>query len=293
MMIRSVSSFTALALISCSTPALRPIPETPESIIQRMAALVQEIDQYDWEVINDWNTGETAMDKGYKIVGRYVRGRGLRTKAIGMGRAHGMWHGAPSGPNLHQLIFTPQHVSASFSVLSMEAGLNTESLPHILVRAQNGDPDHRAIDPRLLPGTDPILYRWDEPLMAYQLAPELMLGHEPNLVLEGIVSFGLRPCWLLESRRVSDAAVLGGPAGWYIARAVVKRFYIEIRTGLLAGMEWIITLDADTVMLTAEVSGRQEYRNVSLPSHVKVTEKRGDRILRVGRRRLLHHGCDT
>jgi len=240
-----------------------------------MEDMTREIPRLAWDVLTE-ESGGTAMDAGYKVQGRFVRGEGIRIKATAMGSAHGMGHGSPPGPNLHQLIITPDRVSVALSVLSFESGRNTECFPHLLFRASKGEPDHEAVEPRLLPGNDPILLRFHEPLIAYQLAPRILLGHEPGLEPAGTETVRGATCLVFRSRYRTDPAARRGPAGWYPVLGVEKRIYIASETRLLAALETTVRYETGSRRIRQEVVKRQVFRGLALPRFVEIHEEGPD-----------------
>lgn len=261
-----------LALLpSCAAPEPAPASTSPD-LIGRMEDMTRDIPRLAWDVLTE-ESGGTAMDAGYKVQGRFVRGEGVRIKATAMGSAHGMGHGSPPGPNLHQLILTRDRVAVALSVLSFESGRNTECFPHLLFRAAKGEPDHEAVEPRLLPGNDPIMLRFHEPLVAYQLAPRIVLGHEPGLAPVGTEKVRGADCLVFRSSYATDAAARRGPAGWYPVLGVEKRIFIDARTNLLAALETTVTFESGSRRMRHEVVKRQPFRGVDLPRFVEIREE--------------------
>lgn len=260
-------------LPSCASvgPAPAPVPSS-DGLLPRLESMTREIPRLAWDVLTEGEAGATAMDAGYKVQGRFVRGEGVRVKATAMGSAHGMSHGAPPGPNLHQLLYMPDRVAVALSVLTFESGRNTRCFPHLLFRSRRGDPDHAAVDPRLLPGNDPILLRYHDPLIAYQLAPAILFGHEPGLEEVGTAKVRDASCVVLRSRHVADKGARRGPEGWYPVRSVEKRFYIEAKSGLIAAMEIEIAGPSSTIRMRHEVTARQSFRGLDLPRFVEIHE---------------------
>jgi hypothetical protein len=279
---RAVPVLALAFALSCAAPE-RPAPAPSNDPVARLQAMAQGLDRLAWDVITEEEAGGTAMDAGYKVQGRFVRGEGVRIKATAMGAAHGMGRGAPPGPNLHQLMFTPDRVAVGLSVLTFESGQNTQSFPHLLLRSVRGDPDHAAVDPRLLPGNDPILHQYDEPLISYQLSPAILFGHEPDLAPVGTETVNRAACLVLRSRYTADAAARAGPAGWYPHDSVEKKFFIEESSGLLAALEITVTTGAKARRTRYEVISRQEYQGLMLPRHVTVAGDTPD-----GPRRARH-----
>jgi hypothetical protein len=259
-----------LLIPSCASRESAPDPG-PEPLPQRLEAMTREIPRLAWDVLTEGESGSTAMDAGYKVQGRFVRGEGIRVKATAMGSAHGMSHGAPPGPNLHQLMYSPDRVAVALTVLTFESGRNTLCFPHLLFRATRGEPDHAAVEPRLLPGNDPILLRYHDPIIAYQLSPAIMLGHEPGLEPAGKERVRGVDCDVLRSRTVADAGARRGPAGWYPAHEVEKRISIESRTGLVAALDVRVT-GPSPLRMRHEVAQRQEFGGVALPRFVEIQE---------------------
>ncbi|HZN60872.1 MAG TPA: hypothetical protein VFC90_00575 [Planctomycetota bacterium] len=273
---RSLLLLVLLPLPSCASAGpsapTSPSDSAPTGLLPRMEAMTKGIPRLAWDVLTEGESGSTAMDAGYKVQGRFVRDEGIRIKATAMGSAHGMSHGAPPGPNLHQLLYMPDRVAVALSVLTFESGRNTRCLPHLLFRARRGDPDHAAVDPRLLPGNDPILLRYHDPLTAYQLAPAILFGHEPGLEEAGTATVRGAACVILRSRHVADAGTRRGPEGWYPARSVEKRFYIEAASGLIAALEIEITGASSRVRMRHEVASRQTFGGLDLPRFVEIHE---------------------
>ena len=260
--------------------------ESAAELVQRMQRMVEGVEKAAWEVVHEWDDGMTAMDEGIKLVGRFRREEGVRVKAAAMGRAHGLMFGAPWGPNRQQIIFVPGHAAVVLGVLSFEAGENSVAPPHLLLRGIKGERDHEAVDPRLLPGSGPVLWLFDEPLVAHQLAPQMMFGHEPALRRNGVADFAGRRCVVLQSSRAGKSAATAGPEGWYTAREVVKRFYVEEDSGLLAGLEYIVRTEQGESTLRSKVLRRDLFDGVALPSEVLVRHEEGSGV-RTGRRRVL------
>lgn len=261
-----------LVLASASACATRePAGPAPSADpVSRMQAMSGGFERLAWDVITEEDSGGTAMDAGYKVQGRFVRGEGIRIKATAMGSAHGMGHGAPPGPNLYQLLIGPDRVAVALSVLSFESGRNTASFPHLLLRSVGGDADHATVDPRLLPGDDPILFRFNEPLIGYQLSPAILFGHEPGVAPAGTVTVNGITCIVLASRFTADDGARGGPAGWYPYARVEKKFFLEESTGFLAALEIEAETDKGIQRTRYDVVERQEFRGLKLPRLVKV-----------------------
>lgn len=274
-----------LLAVSCAGPAPDPAPPAPDpDLISRMEAAARGVDRFAWDVIPEWDSGETAMDLGWKIQGRFRRGEGIRLKGTVMGAAHGMGHGVRPGANLHQIFMRPGRTAVSFSTLHFEAGHERPAPPHLLFRAERGEPDFDAVDPWLLGGPDPGLARYDEPLVALQVAPRLLFDREPGLREDGTVEFHGVRCRVLRSRRTGGG---GGPSGWYPPREVVRRFYIEEETALLAGLDVDATLDEGRRTIRSRVVRRlRTAAGLLIPAEVRVTDVRPGLRLE-GRRRVI------
>jgi len=273
------SAVLAACLLAPAAAAPQDLPAVDEVIAQMEALSARaldckgkRLDTIGWRVFSKRGARFYTQEMGLELLGRFERGKGVRTQVTSLGCADATVHRQVAGPNHYVVIHEPHAVTIAPIMLIIESPDPNLSFPHLLLRAAKGDPEHAEIDPMLVPSALENLLYVNEPIVQFQVAPATMFGHEPGLRVAGRAKFAGKDCLVLQSERRTDG--VGGriPREWSAMIRETKKFFVDPATWLIEGMELDITRSNPSLPsgmyrdgYVVEVATRRMFGPVGLP----------------------------
>jgi len=247
----SIMRFCLIAAALVAWPAPLPAQDgerlpTADEVVNRLQKMADDsgIKQLGWRVFTKYGQRYLTQDMGLEVLGRFEAGKGIRTMATTLGCADAGKKRAVPGPNHYVIVHTDDQVSVAPIMLTLEAGTDPKAaFPFALFRARKGDPLLSEVEPLLLPMAVENLFFAVEPIVAFQLAPRTMFGHEAGLRVSGrtvLTAAGQeRRCLVLEStRQAGEVRLRTMPYGWSRLVRQTRRYYVGESDGLIYGLEY-------------------------------------------------------
>jgi hypothetical protein len=276
-------AISILVILLAMLPGARaqdaPLPKLDE-VIARMEGLSEKatdchgkrLDTIGWRVFSKRGARFYTQEMGLELLGRFERGKGVRTQVTSLGCADATVHRQVAGPNHYVVIHEPHAVTIAPIMLIIESPDPNLSFPHLLLRAVKGDPEHAEIDPMLVPSALENLLYVNEPIVQFQISPSTMFGHEPGLRVAGRAKFAGKDCLVLQSERKAEGVGERIPREWSAMIRETKKFFVDPATWLIEGMELDITRSNPSLPsgvyrdgYVVEVATRRLFGPVGLP----------------------------
>jgi len=291
MPIRSLGCVAVLALCAGGLPASGrqddPLP-TLEAVLDGMEKLSadSQVEQIGWRVFTYVNAASFTQIFGVETLGRFNRDEGIRTVATNLVCGDASAERKAGGPNHYVVVHTPDAVTYAPIMLLIETPRLDDSFPFMLMRSKPGERGHDEVEPELLPAILETLVYANEPTIQFQLAPRIMFKHEPKLAVAGWRAVEGRKYVVLSSERDAGALFERMPKPLNAVKRLKKRFLIDPRTWLIAGMEYDVARHAPSepggvshTRYRMTVKTRRAFRGgpdvktaIELPEEVVMTE---------------------